>query len=199
MAFLKLRVDGARKTSASLRKAARKFPAAFAEGLNVTLAEIEKKELIEMERKLDRPTPFTKKAFGKFRAKPTKLNAVLYIKPIQASYLKYTIEGGILPSNITPTRAARLNKYGNLPSKRRGLEGIAGKAKKKFIAEINGTLGVWQRYGRGGSKVKLLAFVKRNAVRRKRWDFFGVAQRIVDRRLRSNVAAAIDDELREFQ
>lgn len=176
----------------SLQAGARKFPAQVAAGLNRTARAVEQHELVEMERRLDRPTPFTLDAFVLKKATPGNLVVELRIKPIQASYLRHAIFGGRLKANVTPVLAnARLNLYGNLPGKRRGLAGVAGRAKTKFVGEINGRFGVWQRYGRGGSKVRLLAYVARNVQRTKRWDFLGIAQRVVDERLARDVRAAI--------
>ena len=165
---------------------------AMAEGVNKTAEAVMEAEKQAMQSDLDRPTPFTMKALKlwKARAKKGRIDALIKIQPIQAEYLQYTIMGGTIGRILTPTPNARLNKYGNLPGKRKGMHGMAT-AKSKFVATINGTTGVWQRFGRGGRQVKLLAYVDDNATREARWDFFGIAERVANRRLMQDVGEAV--------
>jgi len=65
--------------------------------------------------KLDRPTPFTKNGLRLFRARGHTDSAAVAIKPIQWDYLKSAFEGSTSTDEVIPSRAARLNKYGNMP------------------------------------------------------------------------------------
>lgn len=181
---------GEKEVTRAINKLGKDLPVAVAKGVNRHVEALEQHQLNEMEIRLDRPTPFTRNAFGIWKAKANRPNAVLFIKDIQAKYLRYAIKGGSIPVNLTPTPAQRLNRYGNVPGKRKGLAGIA-KAKSKFVAEINGVFGVWQRSGRGGKKVRLLVIVEKEARREKRWDFYGVAERLAKKRLARDIGEAI--------
>jgi hypothetical protein len=200
---MEIGIEGLDRLQAQLRRVSEQgLREALAKGLNRTIAAIEQHELVEMERRLDRPTPFTLNALKVFKAQPRdgKLNAVLFVQPTQAKYLRTTIHGGTLPVNLTPViKNQSLNQHGNIRGKRKGLAGIKGNTQTKFIGEINGVYGVWQRYGRGGSKLKLLVRVERDAQREARWDFYGIGQRVANERLRADVGAAIADELRRWR
>jgi hypothetical protein len=196
-------VQGLDQMQAQLRRFSEQgLREAMAKGLNRTIEAIEQHELVEMERRLDRPTPFTMNALRVFKAKPRegKLDAVLFVQPAQAKYLRTTIHGGTLPVNLTPVlKNQTLNQHGNIRGKRKGLAGIKGNANTKFIGTINNVFGLWQRYGRGGSKLKLLVRVERDAKREARWDFYGIGQRVANERLQSDVASAINDEMRRWR
>lgn len=172
------------------------LPAAIATGINRTADAVEQHELIAMERDLDRPTPFTLNAIGKYRATRQNPAALLFIRPIQWEYLKLQVKGGARRSLLKPVKI-RLDRYGNIPGKRDGIAGIVGRGVKRFAAEINGTYGVWERYGRGGQRLRLLVALARNQQYRKRWDFFGIAARVANERLERDVKIAIDNLLRD--
>lgn len=69
-------------------------------------------------------------------------------------------------------------------------------ARTKFIAEINGVYGVWQRHGPKGRKLKLLVRVDRDARRDKQWDFYKIAERTVQQRLIKDMRDTLADALR---
>lgn len=196
--MITIQVEGIEALQRRLRSMPSVLNKGIANGINRTARAIEQHELVEMERTIDRPTPFTLAGVRVSEARPKPdANAIIYIQPIQARYLRMTIEGGVIPVNLTPiVKNVRLNQYGNIPGKRKGLEGIKGKAGTKFIGEIRGVYGVWQRYGRGGNKLKLLVRVERNARRKKRFDFYGVGQRVANQRLTRDVIDAIRAAIR---
>lgn len=186
----------AREASAALKKLGDDLPRALATGLNRTMAAIEQHQLVAMERTLDRPTPFTLNALRRFDARPDRLNAVMFVQPIQAKYLAAPIEGATLPTSITPViRHARLNPHGNLPGKRRGLSGVRGTARRKFVGTVNGTLGVYERIGPQGRRLRTIAKVERNARREKRWPYYETAERVAADRLRDDIHRAIAEQL----
>lgn len=72
----------------------------------------------ETARRLDRPTPFTRRAWSVWKSSKAQLTATVYAKDAQARYLRWQVAGGSrapnkraqrLPSNI------KLNEFGNLP------------------------------------------------------------------------------------
>ena len=101
----------------------KQIPFAAAQAINSTLFNIMKAEKAQLQKKLDRPTPFTLSAFKINKAKKTKLIGDIHIQPERYKYLKYQIEGGTRSAtNIgVPTVNAKLNKYGNIPARRKGL------------------------------------------------------------------------------
>jgi hypothetical protein len=168
---------------------------AIAAGINRTAVQMDRKLKMEMARTLDRPTPFTLNATKVWKAERNKLRATVYIQRIQASYLRYTIQGGRLPTVLEPINI-RLDRHGNIRGKRKGMEAIARQGRKRFVATINGTTGVWQRHGPKGRKLKLLVHVGENRQRSKRWDFFGIGERVARERLQRDVREAVRRELR---
>lgn len=94
-------------------------PFATALALTNTAKDVAAGLAAEMPRHLDRPTPFTLRAWAFERAEKQRAIARVYARPAQAKYLKWQIEGGDrapnrklqrLPGEIT------LNAYGNLPA-----------------------------------------------------------------------------------
>ncbi len=112
---------------------------------------------------LDRPTPFTLKAFAIVPARKSSPTATVFAKDIQAAYLAPTETGGLqrLGSKraILAPRGVALNSYGNLPkSKLATLKAkptvFVGKVTTKKGAIVSG---VWQRAGgKKASRLKLL-------------------------------------------
>lgn len=170
------------------------FRPAVAAALNRTMAAIEQTELNALERDLDRPVPFTFNAFGVLKASEKYLDTTLFVRPIQAKYLAWAIEGGTLPVILKPTKSGQqiLNAYGNIPGKKGGLQGIADLAKRtRFVATIRGITGVWERYA--GDRLRLLVRVAYRDPRAKRLRYYEAAQEVVDARFRRDLAEAIRD------
>lgn len=168
-----------------LREVARKqIPFATARALTWTARDVAKDCGEELHKFLDRPTPFTQKAFIGTKAKKTHLVAYVQIKDIQAGYLQYQIRGGKrLPQRKAigvPTENQKRNPYGNLPR---------GEIKKllanpnNFSGTVHGVAGIWQRghYSKKGkwsqknksksTAVRLLVAWEPKATYRKRYPF----------------------------
>lgn len=127
----------------------RQVPFATAQALSAVADIVAEEERKNLERVLDRPTPFTLRSVGVQRARKDRLYAVVYVKDVAAAYL-YPYEFGGL--NKLNSRAllkpvdARLNQYGNLPKSalnryKNRRDVFIGKVKTK-IGDVNG---VWQR------------------------------------------------------
>lgn len=135
---------------------------------------------------IDKPTPFTQKAFKVNRANKKTLTSSVEIKPIQAKYLKYQIEGGTRRNQtvVIPRKKAR-NKYGNLP---RGKLGKLAAQGKTYIA--NGL--VVQQLK---TKTKPLAFLTDKADYKKRFKFFerarSTAKQVAGRHIKSAIRYAL--------
>lgn len=111
--------SNAREVVRGLNDTARnQMPFAVALAINEVLGDIRKNWEKRLRRKIDRPTPFTLRAFAVRRATKRSLTGMVFAKRIQADYLHWLEEGGNRHPKkraiIVPARA-RLNRYGNLP------------------------------------------------------------------------------------
>lgn len=143
--------------------ARRQLPFATSVALNDTAKDIQKNETRRLSKRLDRPTPFTKRAYGVRRATKRRLEARVFVKPIQARYLEKQEDGGLVRPKgraLLVPHKARVNKYGNLP---RG-------AVKRMVANpkvFSGTPkggrrgpGLYERQGRNKRLVRLITYTK---------------------------------------
>jgi hypothetical protein len=201
--MLTLEIEGLQALQRQLSGLDRQLSQAIATGMNRTMRAVEQHQLNAMERHLDRPTPFTMNAIGVFPANPSRLQTTLFVKDIQASYLRTAIFGGNIDNTIVPVISnVRLNPYGNLPGKRRGLAGVAGQsgarglagvrgiAKRRFVGKVGGTMGVWER--QPNRRLKAIAVVDKDAPRQKRLPWFETAQRVIQDRAVRDVQGEID-------
>lgn len=150
-----------RKVERDLSDAARKqVPFATSLALNETAKHIQKAETARLSKVLDRPTPFTRRAYAIRRATKRRLEARVFVKPIQAAYLSRLEDGGTrTPAGraiVTPARI-RLNKYGNMPRRaiQRNLarpDTFSGKPKGRSSP------GIYQR--KRGKLVKLASYTR---------------------------------------
>ena len=121
---LSIQADFTQLTKNLTRVQREQVPFAIAQTLNALGDDVARAVTVQMDRYLDRPTPFTKKAYvggrgfkGK-RATKRNFEAILIPGDIQAKYLKFQIAGGTrLPDQkaiLVPTKLAPKNKFGNL-------------------------------------------------------------------------------------
>ena len=150
----------------------KQIPFATSVAINNTLFQLKAEQAKQMDKKLDRPTPFTKRGFFINKAKKNMLVGVLLMKDIVANYMQFQIEGGTrttgkqIPVPFKPN--ARLNKFGNIIGKRTGLI----KKNTQFIGNVNGTDGVYERTRDG---TKLLIGFERSVTYRPRFPFYNIA------------------------
>ncbi len=147
--------------------ARRQLPFALSVALNRTAEDIRRNETKRLDKAIDRPTPFTRKAFAIRRSTKARPTARIFAKRAQSAYLS-TLEGGgarapkgraiIVPQKI------RLNRYGNILRK-----AIAKTIARKdtFSGKPNGRpgakAGVWQRKGK--KLIKLASYADRATYR----------------------------------
>ena len=176
----------------------KQIPFAVATGINTTLFGLRKEMCKQTGKKLDRPTPATQKGFTIKKANKRNLTGALAIKDFVADYLKYQIDGGIRQTGkkipVPYTQNARLNKFGNIPNKRKGL---IKRPTKQFIAKIGGVSGVFQRSGRGGKQVKLLiAFEDSVTYDKKPFPFYKIGKGYINSVYSRNLARAFAKAMR---
>lgn len=205
-----VKIEGLDKLKKNLDTIAkRQLPFAIAKALTKTAWDVQKEETKQLPQKLDRPTPFTMKAFGVIGATKRNLVATIYVKPMQAEYLKFQIEGGIrLPKRkalAIPVQEYLKNKYGNIP---RGKIQTLLRQPNTFSGKVSGIAGIWQRghYSKKGkwsiaskkrgAALKLLFAYEPRALYKKRFPFFEIAKGIVTSKFNKNFNEAFEEALR---
>lgn len=129
--------------------ARKQMPFATAQALNAVALRVQANAVADMQKQLDRPTPFTLKSVAVQRATKTTQQAVVFVKDIAARYLEPYELGGVNKLDgralIKPV-TQRLNQYGNIP--RSTVRRLAAR-KNVFVGKVKtkaGTVdGVWQR------------------------------------------------------
>ena len=164
---------------------------------------------------LHNPTNWTLAGFMYDKSTKKNLHVVLYAAGAEGGkkgkladrnkYLIYQVEGGTrLPNGraiIVPTKHTKLNKHGNIP--RATLKKFVENKTKYFSGKPRGrsnetNAGIYERMGRGGRKTikKVASFVPYARYTDKRLDYYGVIQKVVDRRfekiLRDSLERAIN-------
>ena len=174
----------------SLKQVEKKeMPYAIEVGLNLTAKDINKRLKHVIPAYIDRPTTFTKNAFGFTRAPKVKQFATLFIKDIQEKYLRWQIKGGQQSSRgrfgvPVPTPSKKLNAYGNIAGRKSGLV----KGKKQFLGKVNGIRGVWQRGTKGNPGMTLMVAFKRSVFYRpNRFPYVKLIQKFYLQRIGKNM------------
>lgn len=149
----------------------RQVPYALALTLNAVVTDVKTNTEGSMTRRLDKPIPFTQKGLAIHRATKARLEASAFFKDRQAAYLELQESGGmrrpkgralVLPAD------QKVNRYGNLPKgtvKRLLLRGDV------FSGSVGGVAGIWQRFGPGKRKLRLLIAYEPEASYRPRLKF----------------------------
>lgn len=166
------------------------LPKATAEALNAIALKVANAERAQLQKKLDRPTPFTIKSINYSKANAKHLDATIFIKDIAAKYLHYPLSGKTehpTKNALVPVSGGEeiLNKFGNIT----GLKGkSAAKPKGRFFAGD-------YLFKREGGGVKLLAVWKDQIQHTKLMDFFkigfGLIKKNYDRELDRQIKKAI--------
>lgn len=187
--------DDIAKASRRIRDiAAKQTPFATSVAINETANQAKRALEVQLPRYIDRPTPFTMRAFGVKRSTKRNQQAQIFVKAIQEEYLQFAIYGGTRKPKgraIVVPKAARLNKYGNLA--RGGIKRLLQK-QNVFSGEINGVSGIWER-GKSG-RLKLLVSYADQARYRRRFPIFKIVDGVVKNNLQKNFDKALTDAMR---
>lgn len=193
----------------------KQVPFASATAATNLAKEVAAAEVRNMQKVLDKPTPFTLRAVGVKAARKDLPIATIFVKDVAATYLDPYQFGG---SNKLNSKAlldpvnARVNQYGNLPrnaiKKYLSMPGVfVGSVKTKKGEVING---IWQRptirgnqkirgkssvpvgsnTNNGGRLLLLIRFKDAHPVTQ-HLDWFGVATKIVNGRFNKVFGAAL--------
>lgn len=187
--MIQIEID-ATEVFAFLRKYEVNLKPAVAAGMTRTMRAVEQHEIKAMEDQIDRPTPFTLDSLWLRPATASNLEVTLGIKPIASKYLTQPILGGDVDNTLVPVMAnEKLNQYGNIVAKRKGMKYLAKHRKQSFVAKINNTLAVWQRVGK--ENVRALIFKDPVAPRAPRWRFYETGERVIESRVMRDISEAI--------
>lgn len=175
--------------------ATKQIPFAVALGLTRTAQNVQKELTAELPRRLDRPTPFTMRAFKIKIATKRYQSALVFTRPAQEEYLKPQVYGGTRRPKrtaIVVPFSTRLNKYGNLT--RNKVKTLLAK-KNTFSGVVKGVPGIWQRprrlkSGRYKGSPKLLIAYEKKVTYRPRFPFREVARRTAMERIVPNIVKA---------
>lgn len=224
MIKLGVEITGINSTLAFINGQARQVQYAAAVALTRTAGKVKEALPSELDKQLDRPTPFTKRGIFLRPARKDNLEAVVGFMDKQASYLRWQIEGGTrrpnkkalrLPGNVT------LDAYGNLPKdtiKRlieaaaSGKYGVAvrrrlgvGGNRRKGSADLdlfygqpkgmrNLPVGIWRRVG--NQIVPVIVFPEKSATYKPRLKLQEFAARVVAAEWPRQFEAALQMALR---
>jgi len=167
----------------SLKADRKQVPYATSLAVNNTMKAVAIRATSTMRHYVDRPTPFTMRAFmtpsGGFKgryASKRRLFATLIAGKIQNDYLKYVVEGGVQSfpkKHPAPGKTYPLNQYGNLPRR-------ATKQKKAF--HIKTKSGKTQSYRRVGKGIQLIATFNKQGRYKKTFPLYSVCKKTAQRR-----------------
>jgi len=134
-------------------------PFATSLALNDTAEAIRKNTDKALDRRLDRPTPFTRRGLMVLRSSKRRLSAAVLFRDIQARYLAWQEKGGDRPPKakaIPVPVAINRDRFGNMG--RGALKRAAGQRDVFSGRPGAGRLapGLWQRVGKGGRGLRLL-------------------------------------------
>jgi hypothetical protein len=182
---IKVKADTKRVKRFLTKLQKKQIPFATARAITLTLNIAKKDVLRQLDKDIDRPTPFTRRGFRVDGADKTTLTGRLFISPIQNRYLQFQIFGGVrrprgvsfaLPPAKPAPGGIRRDRFGNVP---RAQAAKAQLAKGAFSATIGGVPGIWSapkktKTGklRKGSRMRLVLAYEKQAVYRKRYRFF---------------------------
>lgn len=156
---IKMKSKDVKKFSKSLRSLANKqIPFAAAKAINDTMFDVYRAEGKALGKFIDRPRPFTTKAYKVVKADKRRLAAYLKTKQIQEGYLQWAVYGGQRApkktANVVPVEQ-RVNQYGNMP---RGAVKRMLADKQRFFSGVprgqQGVAGIWKRTNKHTPKVK---------------------------------------------
>ena len=172
----------------------KQIPFAAMLALNDTAFQSRKVAVKAMPRFIDRPTPVTLRGLLVGRAKKAQLASKVFFKPFVWRYMRFQVVGGTRSSSrkiAVPGREVKLNKYGNIPGRRRGL--LTGGA---YFADMGGgRTGIFKPKGKKGKRV-LRAILVDSAAYKPRYPFHTIIERAARKRFKPNFERSLTRALR---
>lgn len=220
---MKISVDikGMEAIKAKLSGMGRQVSFAASQALNATGKTVSDAMPPEIEKAIDKPTPFTKKGVRVLKyANKADLNTTVGFMSAQAKYMRLQIEGGTRNPGAAGLRlpaAIKVNEFGNIPKgvigqliavarKERGLKKATAK-RVRVSAKVELFYGdptdqkgkVWPRgiyKSANGQLIPLIIFPVKTATYRPRFDFQRIAAAIVAKEWPRQFDQALADALR---
>jgi len=117
--MINVRIEGLDALKAKLAGKARQIPFAASRALNATAQKVAEAMPAEIERAIDKPTPFTKRGVRVLKyANKANLSATVGFMAAQAKYMLLQIAGGVRHPGSGGLRlpgAIKVNEFGNIP------------------------------------------------------------------------------------
>ena len=218
---ISVKIDGLEAVKAKLSGMGKQIPFAASKALNATAQKVADAMPAELERALDRPTPFTKRGVRILRyASKAKLETTVGFMADQAKYMALQIEGGTRQpgkAGLKIPAAIKLNEFGNIPRgiiaqlvavarKEQGMKKATSR-KIKVSAKLDLFYGdpkdqAGKNWPRGiykianGALIPLILFPQVAARYRARFDYPAKAKAIVDREWPRQFDTALADAIR---
>lgn len=178
--------------------AAKQLPYAAMVALNNTAFLVKADEVTALSTHLDRPTPFTQRAYEVVKASKARLTASVRARAIQGAYLSWQVDGGTRGPKaraIVLPRDVRLNAYGNMT---KGAVKSMLKDKARYFSGSprgGGVAGIWRRMGtkgksKGRGKLTLMVAYTGQASYKPRLPFMPIAEVTVGRVFRGEFMRA---------
>jgi len=218
---ISVKIEGLEAVKARISGMGKQVSFAASKALNATAKKVAAAMPDELERALDKPTPFTKRGVRVLRyANKAKLEATVGFMAAQAKYMQLQIAGGVRQpgkAGLKIPAAIKLNEYGNIPRgiiaqlvavarKEQGMKKATSR-KIKVSAKLEIFYGdpkdqTGKNWPRGvykvanGSLIPLIIFPQVAARYKSRFDFHAKAKAIVDREWASQFDAALAEAMR---
>lgn len=217
--MLKLGISGVDDVLKHLGKVQKQITFATAKALTRTAKRIQEAEQREIEKCFDRPVAFTKRSIGITPATTTTLIAKVFVKDLQAKYLLPQIMGGRRAVKKFESRfdgagywvpgpGIKLNNAGNIPLneiKRIAAQlQLAGQKSGHFQRVFIGRpakqpakpFAIWAE-AKKGKLVPLLIRLDHAPAYSRRFDFYGVAERMVGKTLAEEMGRAVKEAIQD--
>lgn len=220
-AMIKVDIQGVEAVNAHLTGMSKHVSFAASKALNATGKAVAEAMPVEIERALDKPTPFTKRGVRVLKyANKSTLEATVGFMKAQAEYMRWQVEGGVRQPGSAGLRlpsAIKVNEFGNIP---RGIinqliavarkEGKLGKVKARRV-QVSSKVELFygdpldktgKKWPRGiykiasGSLIPLVVFPITPARYRAIFDFPRIAEGIVKREWSRQFDKALAEALR---
>lgn len=167
------------------RKQKKHIPQATADAVNETAKKVIKALKVQTEKKLDRPKSTTINAYAMSRANAKYPDATVFVKDIQAKYLKYVIDGGVDRNVAVPTPNAPMDNYGNIRGLRKGFWN------NKVYRRTRAGMGVFDKKGK-----VLLAVIKDSVnYTKKLLPFFTIGEKVANSVIGKQMSIALKKQM----
>ena len=189
---MQIQVDNNIKEATTwLMRQSKKMPEITKNALNKTAFKVNDAEKAQLPKYLNEPTKFTLNGFRFVGATEIKPEVKMFIAPIQAKYLWYQIEGGVVNDVLVPVLSnaisaspKRINKFGNIIQKRnwkRNYEKLLKKNKGDHIGRgRSGRINVYTEQGTVGNKTRKVIYTTKSVSYKPKFDYYKIGFGVIN-------------------